>query len=185
MIFYHGGCEPDFTVEKIDILRIAEKQQKRNRNYAGFYMYGKNNRDSAFHYCQQENIRKNTTTKGVVEIELDELLNIYEMESGTITRIRQEQLIELQNKGYDLVCGKMLGKMEYVLLNKSKIKTMKFLPYDTRYSSDEEKQQIENGHFNDFIEAKEKDMKKIAILREQQVQNNMQMNQNASINISR
>lgn len=71
MIFYHGGCEPDFTVEKIDILRIAEKQQ------------------------------------------------------------------------------------------------------------------IENGHFNDFIEAKEKDMKKIAILREQQVQNNMQMNQNASINISR
>lgn len=41
MIFYHGGCEPDFIVEKIDVLRIAEKQQKHNRNYAGFYMYEK------------------------------------------------------------------------------------------------------------------------------------------------
>ena len=75
--------------------------------------------------------------------------------------------------------------MEYVLLNKAKIKSMTFLSYDMRYSSDEEKQRIENEHRKDFMKAREKDIEKISFLREQQIQDNVQTNQNTSINISR
>ena len=125
-IFYHGGVEADFDISKIDILRTAEKQQKNNRNYSGFYMYDENNKQSAIYYANQENSIKNTTDKGIIKIVMSNDLNIYEVPPFSITRIKKETLIELKEKGYDLIAGKMLNKIEYVLLNKDKIIEIQF-----------------------------------------------------------
>lgn len=133
LVFYHGGAEPDFTLEQLDVLRPSQKQQNQNGSYAGFYMYSEKDRDGAFHYSEQENGLKKTTTKGVEKIVLDSNLKIYEMPPFSITRITQEQIKELQSQGYDLIAGKMMGKTEYVLINKEKVKSMEFLPMSKRY----------------------------------------------------
>lgn len=132
-VFYHGGAEPTFTLEQLDLLRPSQKQQNANTSYAGFYMYGEKDRDGAFHYSEQENSIKGTNTKGVERIVLDSNLRIYEMPPFSITRITQEQIRSLQEQGYDLISGKMMSKTEYVLLNKEKIKSMEFLPMNKRY----------------------------------------------------
>ena len=54
-VFYHGGAEPTFTLEQLDLLRPSQKQQNANTSYAGFYMYGEKDRDGAFRYSEQEN----------------------------------------------------------------------------------------------------------------------------------
>ncbi len=133
LIFYHGGAEPSFTLDELDVLRKSQKQQNQNNSYVGFYMYGKDDRESAFNYAEQENQRNNTTTKGVLKLILDGNVNIFQMPSFSITRITKEQIIELQQQGYDLIRGKMLGKTEYVLINKDKIKNMSFESMDKRY----------------------------------------------------
>ena len=112
--FYHGGVNSDFTISSIDIVRPAIKQQNKNNSYVGFYMYGEENRDDAFRYAEVGN-------KSVVKLNMKDDLKIYELPPFTITRITKEQIQRFQNLGYDFVCGKMLGKMEYVLLNKEKI----------------------------------------------------------------
>lgn len=133
LIFYHGGAEPSFTLEQLDVLRPSQKQQNQRGAYAGFYMYGEKDRDGAFHYSEQENVKTKTTTKGVEKITLDSNLKIYEMPPFSIVRITQDQIRTLQQQGYDLIAGKMMGKTEYVLLNKDKIKSMEFLPMNKRY----------------------------------------------------
>ncbi len=132
-VFYHGGAEPTFTLEQLDLLRPSQKQQNANTSYAGFYMYGEKDRDGAFRYSEQENSIKGTNTKGVERIVLDSNLRVYEMPPFSITRITQEQIRSLQEQGYDLISGKMMSKTEYVLLNKEKIKSMEFLPMNKRY----------------------------------------------------
>lgn len=132
-IFYHGGAEPTFNIEQLDVLRPSQKQQNANGSYAGFYMYSEKDREGAFHYSEQENSIKGTKTKGVVKLTLDSNLKIYEVPPFSITRLTQEQIVALQQQGYDLVCGKVMSKTEYVLLNKDKIKEMKFETMDKRY----------------------------------------------------
>lgn len=137
VIFYHGGAEPDFSLEQLDVLRPSQKQQNANGSYAGFYMYNEADRDGAFYYSEQENFNKGTNTKGVVKLTLDSNLKTYEISGFNITRITQEQIRELQSQGYDLIAGKVMGKTEYVLLNKNKIKEMEFLSMDKRYNASE------------------------------------------------
>lgn len=124
--FYHGGAEPDFDITKLDVLRTSEKQQKRNTDYAGFYMYGEQSYQDAIKYAQQENSLKNTSTKGVVKITMPSDLKVYTVPPFSITRITKDQIRQLQQQGYDLIAGSMIGRTEYVLLNKDKIITMEF-----------------------------------------------------------
>jgi len=91
IVFYHGGAEPDFTFEQLDVLRPSQKQQNQNGAYAGFYMYSEKDREGAFHYSEQENNIKHTNTKGVEKIVLDSNLKIYELPPFSITRLIQEQ----------------------------------------------------------------------------------------------
>ena len=127
-IFYHGGIESNFSYDKLDLLRASEKQGSK---YAGFYMYGEENLEGAMKYAQQENSLKKTNTKGVAKISLDDNLKIYEKtDFGGITRIKPEELKTLQEQGYDMISGKMMGKTEYVLLNKNKISSIEFMPLD-------------------------------------------------------
>lgn len=130
--FYHGGVESDFTIDQLDLLRPSQKQQNKNGSYAGFYMYGEENYKDAIHYAEQENSIKNTTSKGVVKITMKGELKKYEIPSFSINRITQEQIMNLQQQGYDLIYGKVPGvngsKTEYVLLNKEKINSIEFIP---------------------------------------------------------
>lgn len=126
VIFYHGGVEPDFNIQKLDIYKEAEKQQKAGRNYAGFYMYGEQNYEDAVRYALQENLSKNTSTKGVLKITMSKDLKIFNVPSFSIVRIKIEQIKELQKQGYDLISGSMMGKIEYVLINKEKILDVEF-----------------------------------------------------------
>lgn len=133
LVFYHGGAEPSFTLDELEVLRKSQKQQNKNNSYVGFYMYGKQDRESAFNYAEYENKRNNTTIKGVLKLILDSNVNVFQMPPFSITRITKEQILELQQRGYDLIAGKMLGKTEYVLINKDKIKHISFESMDMRY----------------------------------------------------
>ena len=130
--FYHGGAEPDFDISKLDVLRSSQKQQNSSNSYAGFYMYGEQNKEDAMKYARQENALKNTTTKGVVAITMPSDIKIYTVPPFTITRITPEQIQQLQQQGYDVIAGNMVGKTEYVLLNKDKIIDMKFQPIELK-----------------------------------------------------
>lgn len=134
--FYHGGVNSDFTVDSVDVLRTAVKQQNKNNSYVGFYMYGEENRDGAFKYAESGN-------KNVVKLNMEDDLKIFEVPPFSITRITGEQVERLQSLGYDLIGGKMLGKMEYVLLNKNKIQSFEILSMNDRYR-DSDVQQSDN-----------------------------------------
>ena len=128
--FYHGGVDNKFNISDIDIYRKSEKQQNKNNSYVGFYMYDEDNYIDSIKYAIQQNNLENTNNKGVIKISMNENLQVYTLPPFTITRLTKEQLEDLKNQGYDLVKGKMLGKDEYVLLNKSKVISIEFLSID-------------------------------------------------------
>ena len=171
LIFYHGGAEPTFTIEHLDVLRKSQKQQNQSNSYAGFYMYSEQDRDGAFHYAEQENQRSKTSSKGVMKIVMDGNVNVYQVPPFSITRITQEQLMQLQQQGYDLIAGKMLGKTEYVLLNKGKIKGMSFESMDMRYTDtkDNTATVIDNNAISNFREARATEIERRNQIRQQQL----------------
>lgn len=124
--FYHGGALPNYDISSIDVLRLSIKQQNKNNSYVGFYMYDALN--YAIEFAYKENERTNTTLKGVLVLELEDDLKVVEVKPMAITRIRKEDIIELANNGYDLIKGKVLNKIEYVLINKDKVKNTMFMP---------------------------------------------------------
>ncbi len=130
--FYHGGVEPDFDISQLDVLRSSQKQQKGTSDYAGFYMYSEQNHEDAIKYAIQENGLKNTDTKGVIKISMPSDIKVYTVPPFTITRITKEQIERLQQHGYDVIAGSMLGKTEYILLNKGKILDMQFQPLEIK-----------------------------------------------------
>lgn len=136
--FYHGGVEPDFDVSKLDVLRSSQKQQNNNNSYVGFYMYGEQNYNDAIKYAMQENHLKNTNTKGVIAITMPSNIKIYNVPPFTISRITLEQIQQLRQQGYDVIAGSMVGKTEYVLLNKDKIINMQFQSIDIKNKITEE-----------------------------------------------
>lgn len=127
--FYHGGVESDFTKEQIDVYRKSEKQQNRNNSYVGFYMYGEENFDDAVNYANQENERKNTTTKGVVKVTMPSNVRIFPIpDAFSITRMTAEKINILRQMNFDIAAGSVLGKVEYVLLNKDLVLDVEFIP---------------------------------------------------------
>lgn len=158
-VFYHGGVPADFSIDDIDIYRLATKQGKQDRNYAGFYMFDESRRDGAFHYAEQTNSVENTTDKGVIRIEMDPDLNIKTLDRMfEIDRISQEQLQEYANQGYDLVSGRSFDGQQYVLLNKDKVKGISFESMDKRYADEqtiEEEQQVVSEQQDDYMTLEE------------------------------
>jgi hypothetical protein len=113
--FYHAGLEPNATLDDIDITRLAQRQQKKGREYAGFYMSPDLNEGSwALKYS------KENPTKGLHEITLNKDAKGFVRESS-MERITKQEIEKLQKQGYDYIEGKnMFGQPEYVLLNKNK-----------------------------------------------------------------
>lgn len=111
--FFHGGLPDDFDFSTLDPLRLAKKQQKAGRNYAGFYMLDEGQLQGAEHYADMN--------KGAVhKITVSGDSRIKDISS--IERLPQSYLKQLIDEGYDLVRGpNSLRKQEYVLLNPSKI----------------------------------------------------------------
>ena len=114
LTFYHGGLPPEATLSDIDVFRLSGRQQKKGRDYAGFYMSPDIGDDSfALKY------HKANEGSGLHKITLpiDSKEYIY---SGPMERISQTELKDLYSKGYDYISGtNLFGKPEYVLLNKN------------------------------------------------------------------
>ena len=79
--------------------------------------------------------------------------------------------MQLQQQGYDLIAGKMLGKTEYVLLNKGKIKGMSFESMDMRYTDtkDNTATVIDNNAISNFREARATEIERRNQIRQQQL----------------
>lgn len=134
-IFYHDGATEDFSVDEIDIYKIGEKQNHKNRTNAGFYMFGEERRDKAFHYAEQINTKLGLKNRGVIKLFLNNDLKIYVLDGmATIDRISIEMLKEYVDMGYDLLSGKSYDGVQYVLLNKDKIKSIEFESMEMRYN---------------------------------------------------
>jgi len=114
LTFYHGGLSPDATLSDIDVFRLSSRQQKRGRDYAGFYMSPDIEADSfALQY------HKSNEGSGLHKITLPSDAKAYEY-SSPMERITRTELIYLFEKGYDYISGKNLfGNPEYILLNKN------------------------------------------------------------------
>lgn len=114
-VFYHGGLDPKATLDDIDILKLAQRQQRKGREYAGFYMSPDLNEGSwALKYS------KESPTRGLHEITLPKDAKGFVRESG-MERITKQEIEKLQKQGYDYIEGKnIFGQSEYVLLNKNK-----------------------------------------------------------------
>lgn len=128
---WHGGLEFDFNIDQLDVTRLAQKQQKKGRTYAGFYLYDETSKKGAESYSSQ-------TGKGLHRFEVDKNSKILELNS--IERVTRKQLREYKEQGYDLLKSKdVRGRVEYILLNKDIVKDVI-----------NEKEEISNPFINDF-----------------------------------
>lgn len=138
-VFYHGGVNPNFSIDDIDLYRVGTKQNRKNRNNAGFYMFDEEKRDKAFYYADQTNKLLNVNDRGVIKITLEGELRIYTKEVlASIDRVAQEELKKYIDLGYDLISGKSYDGMQYILLNKEKIKSIEFESMELRYNKQNE-----------------------------------------------
>ncbi len=127
MLFYHGGATNDFEARDIDVYKRGDKQSKRTTDYVGFYMFGSENAEKAYHYANQMNTLNNTTRYGVVQIEMPDSLNMYKFDNfASIDRISKEQMRTMISQGYDVAVGRSVDGIQYVLLNPNRIISMSF-----------------------------------------------------------
>lgn len=134
LIFYHGGSTPNFNIDSIDVYRTSVKQ---GQNYAGFYMFGEDKRDKAFHYAEMANSRLGVEGAGVSKITIDSKANIFSIpgKTGKIDRITREELENYRSQGIDIITGKSFDGQQYVLLNKELVKSIEFQTMEMRYSN--------------------------------------------------
>lgn len=111
MILYHGGLPDDTTIEKIDLDRFGSQQNKKGRTYGGFYLTDESSKGWTEKYAQE----RNGNIHGFLVADSSRTM---EIQGRDIDRLSQEQREELA-KEYDLIKGKdLLGRTQYVLLNK-------------------------------------------------------------------
>lgn len=134
LTFYHGGSTKDFSTDSLDVYRTSIKQGK---NYAGFYMFGEEKRDKAFHYAEMANSRLGVNDAGVSKITIDSDANIFSIPGGMgkIDRLTKEELESYRSQGIDIITGKSFDGQQYVLLNKELVKSIEFQTMDMRYSN--------------------------------------------------
>ena len=114
--FWHGGLDSDFNFADLNVLRLASKQAKRGKDYAGFYMYDSSNQPGAFGYGMGE----------AHGIKIADNAKVFNANFNT-ERLSVNELMNYQNQGYDLIKGQnVFGEPEYILLNKDAIESSKF-----------------------------------------------------------
>ena len=117
MEFYHGGLDSDFDFNNLDVLKLAEKQAKKGKDYAGFYMYDPSLKMSAYKYG--EGI-------GAHKINIDRNAKVLDL--GDVERVPRTEIQKYKDLGYDMLTGKdVRGRREYVLLNKDAIKNTEYI----------------------------------------------------------
>ncbi len=115
VILYHGGLPDDITIEKIDLDRLGSQQNKKGRTYGGFYLTNESSRSWTETYAEGRN-------GNIHSFLIADSSRIIEIQDGNIDRLSQKQRKELAEK-YDLVKGNdVLGRVQYVLLNKEVVK---------------------------------------------------------------
>ena len=115
-ILYHGGLAPETTLEQIDLERLGTQQNKRERSYGGFYLDDESSRKRAERYASM----RNGILHGFVISAEARMLDTGVM----IDRLSEKERREYA-KSYDVIKGKdVLGKSQYVLLNKGVIREM-------------------------------------------------------------
>ena len=135
-IFYHGGVTEDFSIKDIDIYQDSKKPDNKYGLFKGFYMFDINNRDEAFQLAENANSEAEEMKYGVAKISVEDDINLYILPPYAIKKVTTEQINLLQLNGYDLMVGRVLDQMEYVLLNTKKITKVEFESMDKRYSDE-------------------------------------------------
>ena len=117
MEFYHGGLDSDFDFNNLDVLKLAKKQAKKGKDYAGFYMYDPSLKMGAYKYG--EGI-------GAHKINIDKNAKVLDL--GNVERISRAEIQKYKDLGYDMLTGKdVRGRKEYMLLNKGAIKNTEYI----------------------------------------------------------
>jgi hypothetical protein len=112
IILYHGGLPDGITIEEIDLDKLGSQQNKKNRTYGGFYLTD----ESSKHWSERYASERNGNIHGFL---IPDSSRIVEIEGSNIDRLSQEERRELA-KHYDIIKGKdVLGRVQYVLLNKN------------------------------------------------------------------
>jgi hypothetical protein len=114
-VLYHGGLPDGTTLDDIDLNRNGTQQNRRGRSYGGFYLTDESSKDWSNSYASQRN--------GVMHgFAIDKNARIDDRGDQQIDRLSAEDRAEAA-KTADVIKGKdLLGRTQYVLLNKDVVK---------------------------------------------------------------
>lgn len=125
VILYHGGLPDDTTIEEIDLDRLGSQQNKEGRTYGGFYLTDESSKNWTEKYANE----RNGNIHGFL---IPDSNRVLEIQDSDIDRLSKEQRTELA-KNYDLIKGKdLLGRAQYVLLNKDIVSGLGIEKVDTK-----------------------------------------------------
>jgi hypothetical protein len=114
-VLYHGGLPDGTTLDDIDLNRNGSQQNKRGRSFGGFYLTDESSKSWSDDYA----MKRNGVMHGFV---VDKNARIDDRGSQQIDRLSAEDRAEAA-KTADVIKGKdLLGRTQYVLLNKDVIK---------------------------------------------------------------
>ena len=117
MLLFHGGLPDDTQIGAIDLDRPGTQQNKKGRSYGGFYLTD----DSSKNWTDQYARERNGNVHGFL---LDPATRVLEITDRNIDRLSDEQR-NIFAGTHDVVKGKdLLGRAQYVLLNKNVIKEL-------------------------------------------------------------
>jgi len=117
MLLFHGGLPDDTQIDAIDLDRPGTQQNKKGRSYGGFYLTD----DSSKNWTDQYARERNGNVHGFL---LDPATRVLEITDRNIDRLSAEQRTDFA-AAYDILKGKdLLGRAQYVLLNKDIIKEL-------------------------------------------------------------
>lgn len=115
MILYHGWLPDDTTIETIDLNRFGTQQNKKGRTYGGFYLSDESSKDWAEKYASE----RSGNIHGFLITDSSRMVKIQDWDIDRLSQERREELA----KQYDIIQGKdILGRNQYVLLNKNVVK---------------------------------------------------------------
>jgi hypothetical protein len=115
VILYHGGLPDDTNMDSINLNKVDSKQNKKDKTYGGFYLSDETSKNWSEQYAKLNS----SNMHGFL---IDKGSRVLEITDRDIDRLSQERRDELA-KEYDLIKGKdVLGRTQFVLLNKEIVK---------------------------------------------------------------